>query len=103
MWPFRTDLALLVLVAVQPLEQALPPNAISPTKVAGAVCLVTLFLDLLATGRALRFDGAHALLFVLLAIGCLHPRCRITFGGVRDDGEVRRIRRSLRDHDAIRR
>ncbi len=70
MWPFRTDLALLVLVAVQPLEQALPPNAISPTKVAGAVCLVTLFLDLLATGRALRFDGAHALLFVLLAIGC---------------------------------
>jgi putative inorganic carbon (hco3(-)) transporter len=70
MWPFRTDLALLGLIAVQPLEQAVPPNAISPTKVAGAICLVTLILDLVATGRALRFDGAHAILFVLLAIGC---------------------------------
>jgi O-antigen ligase len=69
-WPFRTDLALLGLIAVQPLEQAFRPNAISPTKVAGAICLVTLVLDLVATGRALRFDGAHAILFVLLAIGC---------------------------------
>jgi putative inorganic carbon (HCO3(-)) transporter len=70
MWPFRTDLALLALIAVQPIEQAFPPNALSPTKVAGAICLVTLILDLIATGRPLRFDGAHALLFVLLAIGC---------------------------------
>lgn len=44
MWPFRTDLALLALIAVQPLEQAFPPNAISPTKVAGVICLVTLIL-----------------------------------------------------------
>ena len=70
MWPFRTDLALLGLIAVQPLEQAVPPDAISPTKVAGAICLATLILDLVATGRALRFDGSDAILFVLLAIGC---------------------------------
>lgn len=44
MWPFRTDLALLALIAVQPLEQAFPPNAISPTNVAGVICLVTLIL-----------------------------------------------------------
>lgn len=69
-WPFRTDLALLGLIAVQPLEQAVPPDAISPTKVAGAICLVTLILDLVVTGRALRFDGADAILLVLLAIGC---------------------------------
>lgn len=70
-WPFRTDLALLGLIAVQPLEQAVPPGAISLTKVAGAICLVTLTLDLIATGRALRLDGAGAILLVLLAIGCV--------------------------------
>ena len=69
-WPFRTDLALLGLIAVQPLEQAVPPDAISPTKVAGAICLITLILDLAVTGRALRFDGADAILLVLLAMGC---------------------------------
>ena len=34
-WPFRTDLALLGLIAVQPLEQAVPPDAIEPDESCG--------------------------------------------------------------------
>ena len=88
-WPFRTDLALLGLIAVQPLEQAVPPDAISPTKVAGAICLITLILDLVVTGRALRFDGADAILSRPPGDRLrLHPGCRFTLGCRRDDGQV---------------
>jgi putative inorganic carbon (hco3(-)) transporter len=72
-WPFRTDILVLVLIAIQPIESALPlaANGVSITKIAGVLCILAFTLDVLATGRRVRLDASHALLAGLLAVGLL--------------------------------
>lgn len=72
-WPFRTDILVLVLIAIQPIESALPipANGVSITKVAGVASIVAFTLDVMASGRRVRLDASHALLAGLLAVGLL--------------------------------
>jgi O-antigen ligase len=72
-WPFRTDILVLALIAIQPVESALPipVNGISITKVDGVATVLAFTLDVMATGRRIRLDASHALLIGLLAVGLL--------------------------------
>lgn len=67
----RPHLALLALIAVGPIESALPvaPNAaLTPVKAAGALCFACFALDAVIHRRRLRFDWTHGLLALLLAV-----------------------------------
>jgi putative inorganic carbon (HCO3(-)) transporter len=73
MWPFRSDIAVLLLIAVQPLESAVAFSwmGLSISKIAGGLCVLVFALDVSATRRSIRFDATHALLLGLLALGLL--------------------------------
>lgn len=69
---WRVELALLVLVAVGPLEAAYRPSSgISLTKVAGALAFASFAFHALVTRRRLIFDGAHVLVLLLLALSLI--------------------------------
>lgn len=67
----RPRLALLLLIAVGPLESSLPVAegaTLTPVKAAGALCFACFALDAVINRRRLRFDRAHGLLALLLAL-----------------------------------
>ena len=67
----RPRLALLLLIAVGPLESALPvaeDATLTPVKAAGALCFAAFALDAVVRRRTLRFDWTHGLLALLLAL-----------------------------------
>jgi putative inorganic carbon (HCO3(-)) transporter len=69
---WRVEIALLVLVAVGPLEAAYRPSSgISLTKVAGALAFASFAFHALVTRRRLIFDGAHVLVLLLLALSLI--------------------------------
>jgi O-antigen ligase len=65
---WRVEIALLVLVAVGPLEAAYRPGGISLTKIAGLIAFVSFTFNALLTRRRLVFDGTHVLVLLLLAV-----------------------------------
>ena len=68
---FRPPLALLLLIAVGPLESAVATaegSAVTPVKAAGALCFAAFALDALVTQRRLRFDRVHVVLSLLLGL-----------------------------------
>lgn len=68
---WRVEIALLVLVAVGPLEAAYRPSGISLTKVAGALAFASFAFHALVTRRRLVFDGTHILVLLLLAVSLI--------------------------------
>jgi O-antigen ligase len=66
----RIEVAILLLVATGPLEFAIRigSGSLTITKLAGAVCFGAFAFNAIATRRRLIFDGAHALVFLLLTI-----------------------------------
>jgi len=67
----RADFALLILIAVIPLEShfdAVPLIGMTPTKAAGALCFLSFGFYTLRSGLRLVFDASHALVLVLLAL-----------------------------------
>jgi putative inorganic carbon (HCO3(-)) transporter len=67
----RVELAVLLLVATAPLESIFVPfegSQLSVTKVVGALAFASFALNAITTRRRLFFDGAHALVFGLLAL-----------------------------------
>ncbi|MEP6909242.1 MAG: O-antigen ligase family protein [Actinomycetota bacterium] len=70
----RVDLALLLLVATAPLEALFPGGAgggLTVTKAVGLLCFMSFALNVVVTGRRLRFGVPHALVFCLLAVALL--------------------------------
>jgi len=66
---WRVEVAVLILVAVGPLEAAYRPSAgITLTKAAGAVAFIAFAFHALATRRRLVVDATHVLVLLLLAI-----------------------------------
>lgn len=66
---WRVEIALLVLVAVGPLEAAYRPGSgISLTKVAGVIAFLSFAFHALVTRRRLVFEGTHILVLLLLAV-----------------------------------
>lgn len=65
----RTDVAVLLLVGVGPLEGAFVSvrAQLSPTKVAGLLCFASFALAA-ARGRRIRVDRSHVILFLLFAL-----------------------------------
>ena len=68
---WRIEIALLVLVAVGPLEAAYRPSGISLTKIVGVVAFVSFAFHALLTRRRLVFDGTHILVLLLLAVSLM--------------------------------
>ena len=68
---WRIEIALLVLVAVGPLEAAYRPGGISLTKIAGVVAFASFALHALLTRRRLVFNGTHMLVVLLLAVSLI--------------------------------
>lgn len=69
---WRVEIALLVLVAVGPLEAAYRPSSgISLTKIAGALAFASFAFHALVTRRRLVFDGTHMLVLLLLAVSLI--------------------------------
>ena len=67
----RADIALLILIAVIPLESqfdAVPLIGMTPTKAAGALCFLSFGFYTLRSGLRLVFDASHALVLMLLAL-----------------------------------
>lgn len=67
----RADVALLLLVAVIPLESqyaALPVVGLTPTKAAGALCFLSFAFYTLRSRRRLVFDVSHGIVVSLLAL-----------------------------------
>lgn len=67
----RPQLALLLLIAVGPLESAFPVAegaTLTPVKAAGALCFACFAFDAVVHKRPLRFDWAHGVLALLLAL-----------------------------------
>jgi putative inorganic carbon (hco3(-)) transporter len=69
---WRVDVALLVLVAVGPLEAAYRPSSgFSLTKVAGALAFASFAFHALVTRRRLILEGTHLLVLLLLAVSLI--------------------------------
>jgi len=68
----RTDVAVLILVFVGPLEGAFVSTSaqLSPTKVAGLLCFAS-FAVAAMRGMRIHLDRSHVLLFVLFAIAAI--------------------------------
>jgi len=66
----RVELTVLLLVASAPLESVVTfgSSSLTLTKLAGALCFAAFALNAVVTKRRLFFDGAHVLVFMLLAI-----------------------------------
>ncbi len=70
----RVEVALLLLVASAPLEDALQLSAnpqLTVTKLAGALCFASFALHSLSSRRRLIFDRTHAVVLLLLALSML--------------------------------
>ena len=69
---WRVEVALLVLVAVGPLEAAYRPSSgITLTKIAGVVAFASFAFHALVSRRRLVFESTHALVLLLLAISLI--------------------------------
>jgi O-antigen ligase len=67
----RVEVAMLILVALAPLEGAIPPLPqlpLTPTKLAGALCFASFLLFALTSRRRGLFDVSHAIVLLLLAL-----------------------------------
>jgi O-antigen ligase len=67
----RVEVAMLLLVALAPLEGAIPPIPqlpLTPTKLAGALCFASFTLYALTSRRRGLFDISHAIVLMLLAL-----------------------------------
>jgi O-antigen ligase len=67
----RTDIALLALIAVSPIEEGLrisDNTALSITKVLGALCLVSFALRAIRSGKPLVLDGTQAIVLGILCV-----------------------------------
>jgi putative inorganic carbon (HCO3(-)) transporter len=70
----RVDVAVLLLIALGPLEGAFllsGNDQITPTKIVGALCFASFFINALASRRPLHFDATHGILVALLALALL--------------------------------
>jgi putative inorganic carbon (hco3(-)) transporter len=70
----RVDVALLLLIALGPLEGAFQISSneqITTTKLVGVLCFGSFLLNALATRRPLYFDKTHAILLALLGLALL--------------------------------
>jgi putative inorganic carbon (hco3(-)) transporter len=67
----RIEVSMLLLIALAPLEGAIPPIPqlpLTPTKLAGALCFASFILYALTSRRRARFDLSHTIVILLLAI-----------------------------------
>jgi len=70
----RIEAALLLLIAVAPLEGITDfgeGTFLTPTKIAGLICFASFVLYALTTRRRMQFDQSHAIVAALLAIAIL--------------------------------
>ena len=82
----RVQIALLLLVAAAPLEDAFQLSGnpqLTVTKIAGALCFTSFALYALSSGRRLFFDRTHAVVLMILALAMVSTLQATEFGAAK--------------------
>jgi putative inorganic carbon (HCO3(-)) transporter len=82
----RVQIALLLLVAAAPLEDAFQLSGnpqLTVTKVAGALCFTSFALYALTSGRRLFFDRTHSVVLLILALAMVSTLQATEFGAAK--------------------